>query len=220
MKRFLVLAGVFCLVEAAWAPAVPVNRGKKEITYLDLQPRANGKLKDNFQGGNAGNNLAALPKKEQKLAGAPFKIEDKLIQLSGKGQEHGRDKVEGIAVGKAFARLYILHATGTGWGTKDGEVVARYVVHYADKTKATIDIAYGKDVRDWWYYTNSPDLSRGKVAWKGKNASATQGGAAIRLYLTTWKNPHPKKKVIGIDFLSTKTTPAAPFCVAMTVEGK
>jgi hypothetical protein len=220
MVRCLILAGLGALLVADSARAVPVRPSKNGISYLDLQSRANRKLKDNFQGGNAGNDLVALPKGEQKLAGASFRIEDKLIQLSGKGQNHGLDKVEGIPVGKPFARLYILHGSGTGWGSKDGEIIAKYVVHYADKTTATVDVAFGKDVRDWWYYANSPGVSRGKVAWMGKNECAAKSGASIRLYLTTWENPRPKMKVVGIDFLSTKTTPAAPFCVAMTVQGK
>jgi hypothetical protein len=220
MKRFLILIVACGLSGARLAPAVPVNRGQKETTFVDLQPKANAKVKENFQGGTAGNNLAALPGGEQKLAGVRFQIGNRLIQLAGKGQNNGPDKVEGIKVGRAFTRLYILHATGTGWGTKDGEVIGKYVVHYADKKTATIEIAYGKDVRDWWYYANSPDVSRGKVAWKGENDSAKKGQAKIRLYLTTWKNPHPKKKVLSIDYMSTKTTPAAPFCVAMTAEGK
>jgi hypothetical protein len=48
-----------------------------------------------------------------------------------------------------------------------------------------------------------------------------QVGARVRLYLTTWANPKPDKKVVGINYLSKKAdTVAAPFCVAMTLELK
>jgi hypothetical protein len=44
------------------------------------------------------------------------------------------------------------------------------------------------------------------------------GKSGIRLYLTTWTNPNPGKKVVSIDFARTDGTPAAPFCVAITAE--
>ena len=36
----------------------------------------------------------------------------------------------------------------------------------------------------------------------------------LRLYLTKWTNPWPKKEVASIDFVSTNAI-AAPFCVAI-----
>jgi hypothetical protein len=36
--------------------------------------------------------------------------------------------------------------------------------------------------------------------------------------MTTWKNPEPTRKVVSIDFGSTNTDQAAPFCVAITAE--
>ena len=56
------------------------------------------------------------------------------------------------------------------------------------------------------------------MAWKGENEHAKSLNAKIRLYLTTWENSKPDKKVVSIDFSSTKETPCAPFCVAMTAE--
>jgi hypothetical protein len=220
MNRFLAAGGILLFV--GWAPVqgVPLPPEKKPISFLDLQPRANGKLNTNFHGGTAGNDLATLPQGVQKLGGVKFHIGAGLIQLAGQKTENKPDKVEGIPVGQAFATLHILHAAGTGYQTPDGTVIGQYTVHYQDRTRAAIPIVYGKDVRDWWYYANSPDVSRGQVAWKGVNAAAKKNNGKIRLYLTTWKNPQPRKKVVSIDFSSTKTTLAAPFCVAMTVQGR
>jgi hypothetical protein len=127
--------------------------------------------------------------------------------------------VEGIKVGRTLARLHIVHSTG--FSAEDGTVIARYVVHYADKTKAEIDVEYGKDVVDWWAYPGRAAPSRSKVAWEGENEAAKGFDAKIQLYLTTWKNPHPKKKVTTIDFVGTdKRGGAAPFCVALTADDK
>jgi hypothetical protein len=160
------------------------------------------------------------PRASKKLAGVKFKIGPGLIQLAGQNFPTKPDKVEGIKVGQSFAKLHILHATGWGFQAPDNTVIGKYIVHYKDRTKQTIEIVQGKDVRDWWVYGNTPGVSRGKVAWLGLNAQARKRNAKIRLYLMSWKNPHPKKEVTAIDYLSTKTTPAAPFCVAITVEGK
>jgi len=70
-----------------------------------------------------------------------------------------------------------------------------------------------------WTGGTTPDATRGKVAWTGENEAARAQGKKIRLYLTTWENPKPDKKVKTIGF-STKQTPCAPFCVALTAEEK
>jgi hypothetical protein len=34
----------------------------------------------------------------------------------------------------------------------------------------------------------------------------------------TWKNPEPDKDVVSLDFVSTRSSEAAPFCVAITAD--
>jgi beta-galactosidase len=128
------------------------------------------------------------------------------------------EKVEGLKVDAKLARLHILHATA--WGTDDGTLIGEYTVNWDDGTSVTIPIEYGKDVLDWWYYPDSGEPTRGKVAWKGENDGAKTLNATIRLYLTTWENPKPDLKIKSIDYSSTKQTQAAPFCVAITGEKK
>src|SRR5262249_53298388 len=84
-----------------------------------------------------------------------------------------------------------------------------------------IPIVYGKHVRDWFFVDGEKGVSNGSVPWTGDNKRATQVGARIRVYLTTWQNPKPGKKVMSIDYIAFKDkTVAAPFCVAMTAEAK
>jgi tetratricopeptide (TPR) repeat protein len=183
-------------------------------TYLDLQPRANLKLTESY--GNKGNDLTSLPTGEQIFAGVPFKIGKGLIQLSGKESPDKPKQAEGIEVNLNFSKLHILHAAQ--WRGKDNTRIGYYTVHYEDKRQETIPIVYGKDVLDWWYTEGSPDPKPAKVAWKGDNADAKNSGARIRLYLTTWNNPAPGRKVVSIDFHSTNSDRSAPFCVAMTAQ--
>jgi hypothetical protein len=199
-----------------------LTAGKSEaepaVTYVDLQPKANQKLKAPLHGSTDANNLAELKEGKQTLEGLKFNIGESLIQLANDNlKDQFPEKVEGIKIDAKFDKLHILHATGHF--AEEDTVVATYVVHYADKSKETIEVAYGKDLRDWWRNDDSKEPTRGKVAWKGANESAKSNGSSIWLFSLTWKNPKPDQKVVSIDFISTLTE-AAPFVVAMTMEGK
>jgi hypothetical protein len=211
-----VLTGLLLSGQGQPLRAVPLRPAKvSTTTFIDLQPKANQKLTDNFHTADAvGNNLAELPKGTQEFGGVKFHIGKGLIQLASPKVRDKPAKVERIAVGRAFATLHILHATG--YTVTDGTLIGKYVIRYEDKTTTAIKIVYGEDVRDWWDLQDQKKVTRGKVAWVGKNRNT----ASIRLFLTTWKNPHPKKKVVSIDYESTQTSDAAPFCVAMTVQAK
>src|SRR5207302_11284519 len=89
----------------------------KKFSYVDIQPKANQKLTDTFGGSPEGNTLDSLPKGEQTLEEVKFKIADGLIQLGSRLLKEAKpDQVEGIRLGKAFAKLHILHATQYGSG--------------------------------------------------------------------------------------------------------
>jgi beta-galactosidase len=140
------------------------------------------------------------------------------MQLGSTQQPNGPAKIEGIKVGQLFTKLHLLHATG--WSTDEDTIIGEYVVTWDDDTSVTIPIRYGKDILDWWYDDLSPEPKEAKIAWKGANKQAAAQGKKIRLYLATWENPKPEKKVKTIDFTTAKETPCAPFCVAITAETK
>jgi hypothetical protein len=207
----LALAGIL-----AAAPA-PADSGP---TFIDLAPHTNAKLADNFHGDAfPGNNLAKLPTGKQTFAGVKFKVGDGGIQLGSNQTKDLPVKIEGIKVGRTAGKLHFLHACG--WQGADDQVIGKYIVHYDDDTTAEVEIVYGKDVVDWWFKAGQKAPSRSKLAWEGENEAAKANEAQIKLYLTTWENPHPKKKVVAIDYVATAPEgPAAPFCVAITAEDK
>ena len=88
--------------------------------------------------------------------------------------------------------------------------VGKYVVRYADKTRAEVEVAYGRDVVHWWVQAGVADPTRGKVAWEGENRCSR-----VKLFLTTWENPHPDKVIFALDYVTTKHN---PFCVAIAAE--
>jgi hypothetical protein len=160
-----------------------------------------------------------MPKGVQTLENVRFKVAEGLIQL-GRTQpplkEPRPDRVDGIKVGKAFAKLHVLHGT-LGGGVPEQFIaedtkIGAYKVHYEGGPTEIIPIVYGKDLRDWYNHDKSKDVARGKLAWVG-------GPGNVRLYLTTWSNPQPTKRVVSIDYAKAGDAPAAAlFCVAITLE--
>ena len=226
MTRFLftISACVGFAVTPGYAVTTTVY-ANGEITYICLESKANQNLAKSFHGDDdTGNDLAELPQGEQTFAGAKFKVGHGAIQLRSKMLPQMPEKVEGIKVDQACAKLYVLHACG--WGATgsesvaDGTVIGQFTVHYEDSTSAVIPIAYGKDVRDWWNHDNSKPVTHGKVAWSGLNNRSRMFNVGVRLYLSTWENPQPDKKVRSIDYIATGDTAAAPFCIAITAESK
>jgi hypothetical protein len=208
------------------APALPARAGDdKKAGFIDLQPKANQKLDEDFHRDDKGNHLGALPKGEATYAKIKFKVGAGVAQLGSTLMKDRPEKIEGIKVGQKLARLHILHGTAFGGGMEgdqnyvaDDTTLGEYKVHYADKTAASIPLVYGKDLRDWWNVDNSKETPRAKIAWEGENDFCKQFNLKLRLYAVTWRNPHPDKTVATIDFITNGKTAAAPFLVALTAE--
>jgi hypothetical protein len=173
---------------------------------IDLKSHVNQKLNERFHDYHPGNDLAALPTGRQTFAGVKFTVGGGVVQL-GAGKPA---KVEGIKVGLKAEKLHFLHAGGHQNGAQLNTAIGKYVVRYADKTKAEIEVAYGRDVVDWWVQPGVADPTRGKVAWEGQNKLSR-----VKLFLTTWVNPNPDKQIATIDYVTTKYN---PFCVAISAE--
>jgi hypothetical protein len=222
MKRLLTIA------LTSWALLAAAASGADKFHPLDIEPSANGKLAEAMVRGVEGANLAELPTGEQVFGDVKFKVAEGLIQLGSMRFTDKPEKVEGIKVDRQLDKLHFLHAAQYGGGASkpgdpdfvaDDTVIGEYRVNFDDHTAIIIPIMYGKDVRDWFYTQGEQEPSRAKVVWTGDCETAKQFGARIRLYLTSWENPWPDKKVTTIDYSSKKDqTRAAPFCVAITGE--
>jgi hypothetical protein len=204
---------------AALANAAPAPKDDP-VLLLDLKSYANGKLNENLHGNNyPNNNLASLPAGRKKFGEVEFLIGETYLQLGSNLVEKKPEKIEGIKVGREFKKVHFLHACG--YRAENDKVVGKYVVRYADDTKAEIEIVYGKDVVDWWAYPDKPGPTRGVTAWEGENEASKGFEAKIKLYRLTWDNPNPKKAIKAIDFVNTAPeTGCAPFCVAITGDNR
>ncbi len=225
MQRTLMALTVALVLASASALAQ-----QRKFVPLDLSAKTNQKLADNQGRGAAGNHIKELPPGEQLFADIQFRVGEGLIQLGSKVLDKFPDKVTDIPAGKHASHVHLLHATafggglnqpGTPWYVEDGTLIGEYHVRYEDQSTETIAIVYGDDVRDWFYLDGEKEPSKGKVVWRGANEFATQVGAKLRLYVSSWKNPKPDQKVLSIDYVSKKAeTVAAPFCLAITLEEK
>jgi hypothetical protein len=229
MTRFLALT----LVAASSALVIAKPARTEKFYHVDLKPKATQKLSDNAGSGREGNNLNEVPKGRQTLEGVSFKIDESKLQLGSKLlKEEMPDKIEGIQVGKKFRKIHILHATGYGNGSTigeegkdgdplyiaDGTRIAEFRLHFEDGSTEVLPVVYGDDIRDWWFVEGAKSVKRGKVAWTGENELTKNFGCKIRLYMNTWDNPAPKKALARIDYVKVNDTPAAPFCLAITLE--
>ena len=211
-----------CLAAGAFAAAlVAAPAAKTEpVKFISLKGHTNVKWDENLHSNNyPNNNLKSLPNGKQKFGDVEFEIGDGLMQLGSSNVEGKPNEIKDIKVGRATKKLHFLQACG--YSTDDGTVIGKYVVHYADKSTADVEIVFGRDVVDWWAYPDRPAPTKGKAVWEGENEASKGFEAKIKLYLMTWENPKADKVIEKIDFIATKPEqPAAPFCVAITAEDK
>jgi len=200
----------------------PARDSKTSAKMLDLTSFYNAKLTETWHGtGNStGNDLAALPAGLQKLDGVEYDVRG-IIQLGSKAVNANRfpGNVAGIKVNQKCRKLHFLHSGAFGHPTDEGKQIGSYVLHFAAaQMRMEIPIVYGKDVRDWHYWSEEqegpPTL---KVAWKGENLTSKTAGSYVRLFETTWTNLVPEVELESIDFVSSMSQPA-PFLIAITLE--
>src|SRR5262245_10255364 len=152
----LIAAFLAVISFAFLARGAPAPKAHAPI-YVDLQEKATHTLAEDSASGMAENNLAEVPTGEKEFGGIKFKIGKGYVQLGSPHFKTERpEKVEGIKVDAIVTRLHILHATCYGTGTEvkhvaDDTVIAEYRVHYAGGDTHTIEVVYGKDVRDYWF---------------------------------------------------------------------
>ncbi len=202
-------------------------------TTIDLKPYVNAALTDSpaSPAGNDDNNLADLPYGVNVYGGVPFDVEG-LIQLSGRSiisvfHKNFPVEVDGIAIHRRCAKIYLLHAGDWIDVTDFGKTVAKLVLHYEDGSQQKINIVAGRDVFEFWsplfttgvdpgYSRMSPDT---ELAWAGSNRYLKQfwPDESLVLYKSGFANPQPDLTVSTVDYVSTMTA-TSPFMVGLTVE--
>ena len=194
-------------------PILPELRSR--VTFVDLAAFGNDFIVDGPVGG--GNDLNRLPRGVHKMGDAYFRISEMMIHIQSKTRPELSRAVKGIKVAALGNRIHILHATQ--WVVDSGTMVGAYLVHYTDGSNERIPIVYGRNLVNWWSFrSRTEEPTDARVAWTGENDSTDLNpGIKIRLFSTTWTNPHPEKEVATIGILSAFTE-CDPFLVAVTME--
>jgi hypothetical protein len=207
------------LPAARWqtAAGLPARDPGAQASQIDLSSHYNALLTQNWHGGVAENDLSSLPRGLQTFDGVRFDVRG-IIQLSSTALEelgpHYPRQVRGIRIGRKLRQLHALHASG--FANASGAHVGSLVLHYADGHTWEIPLVWGEDILDWWF-SPTPKLSRGTVAWKGTNGASRAAPGDIALYHGAWENPRPDVEIESIDYRSAMTT-TAPFLVALSVQ--
>jgi WD40 repeat protein len=166
--------------------------------------------------------FADLPRGIQRLGGTTFDLRGILLldrtASPSPGDASRPIRGCGIPVRRVCRQLHFLHAVGGNEG-KDGEQVARWLIHYADGNSEVWPVIYGKQVRDWWWWAKDPQkVSEAVIAWEGHSPiPLAQGAENVRVFQATWKNPRPDIEVIHLDFIRGQTK-VDPFVLAITAE--
>ena len=218
-------AATLALLKTRQSTRVPGNE-----QTVNLKPCQNATLLDSTDGRAdvKDNNLAQLPSGLRIFAGVPFDVEGK-IQLLGeplpKSQSKFPGRINGIPLGRKCARLYLLH--GASALHTPGRKIARLVLHYSNGSSADIGIVGGEHVLDWWGPIYNSDAGDGRnttspdteLAWAGSNPWIKERAPdfSLRLYRTSFANPHPGLEIASLDYVSTLSG-AAPFLVGLTTE--
>lgn len=193
------------------APAIPSQTASSGFTPIDLT--AHYDKSASWTGASA---WEVVPHGPATLGGVLFNV-DGLLRLAGTGDSTRsyREKVEGIAVGRKFGRLHLLHLTGAA-GQADTPY-ARVILRYADESTASFTLVYGKHARYWhrstYEYPSALSDPNSKVVWRGTHESTPK---TLRLFKTTFENPKPDQEVATIDLISEVVTPNAVI-LAMSV---
>jgi hypothetical protein len=183
---------------------------------LDLS----GVVNCGLDSGNTGmplDHLRGVPRGDVTMAGVPFQVLDKFVQLKGRFRRQEYPKSVNVPVDQAFDYLFMLNGCKQ-WQTDGQSFVATLTFVYEDGSRAHQLLKYGEYLSDYWVFGEPQDLPEAKVAWTGTNeAIQKKPGWTLTLYAMRVKNPRPEEQVKEVIYESNLAGAIAPFAVAMTV---
>jgi len=189
--------------------------------FVDLRPYVNQGFQDEYPGDRKGGwadcgtaDMRNIPTGRQRFSLAWYDIINpaanggkSCIVLAGRaipGWErlYFPESVKSIKVGTKYKELFMLHTVMYATKEHAGKELFRYILHYEDGTTAVLPVIEGIDITDWH---RPKDLPNALVAYQERRDA---------LYISTWKNPYPDKRIETMDVVSAKL--AVPIIVAIS----
>jgi beta-galactosidase len=167
-----------------------------------------------------GGDIGGIPVGRRSFAGVEFALSDvstspvpSVMALAGDGSPIRDNAINGIPVNAKADVLHFLHTFHAGrdiadWQRRVSEAesrrrdppaapqVATYRVHYEDGSREEIPVVFLEHVGAWDMAEATP-LPSADLGWTGRQAN----GASASVWKMTWRNPHPEKTILRIDFL-------------------
>jgi WD40 repeat protein/tetratricopeptide (TPR) repeat protein/predicted Ser/Thr protein kinase len=168
----------------------------------------------------SGDDYSRMPTGRVRLEGIEFDVRGAIQLNAGSGRPVDVDpppSVSGIALGQKCSKLHFLHIARLLTGrAPDGLTIGMYRMHYADGHKAEMPIDYGFHLLSFLQSTDpqEPRHDGTRIGWSG---TSPEGNQVVRLFLTTWENPHPNVAIESLDFISSSNR-IIPFLFAITAE--
>jgi hypothetical protein len=124
-----------------------------------------------------------------------------------RGSTHALPQRVTVPVGRTAGALCFLHALSQP-GSRWGDPVMTYRVHFADGSSADIPVQYRLHIMTW---LDDPITIEHEIAWAGR----TRSGVDVRLSMLCWTNPAPQQSIVTIDLLGGESE-AGPAIFAIT----
>ncbi len=165
---------------------------------------------------------SAVPWGRQTCDGVPFEWGG-ILEVTGMDAARVMGEVfpgrcTGIPVGRTAPWIHLVH--GVGWREADGVPIARITLHYDNGHSSTLLIRYGVNVRNWWKEPSEQESAPGdpnsKLIWSAPSPEQVGRPITLRLYKTSFANPHPRWVITALD-IESLFTHATPVVVAITV---
>ncbi len=170
----------------------------------------------------AGSSWSAVPWGRRTCDGVPFQWGG-ILEVTGMDAARVMGEVfpgrcTGIPVGRAAPWIHLVH--GVGWREADGVPIARLTLHYDNGQTSTFQIRYGVNVRNWWKEPSEQEAALGdsnsRLIWSAPSPERVGRPITLRLYKTSFPNPHPRWVITALD-IESLFTHATPVVVALTV---
>ena len=129
------------------------------------------------------------------------------------------DDPDPIPVGQKCSEVDFLLGSNLLW--QNGETNCQMVIHFANGTKATVPIIYGKDMALSHFsdvYPRNSSVLTNSVVWEESIYANAPLHPVFGFYIKRWENPFPDEIVTVIDF--KKNHHVGAFLVAITLQPK
>jgi hypothetical protein len=223
MKYSIIPFAALLVIGAVMSGCVSDQVAKRPRPELGFHPVGLANYYDKQAGSwPAGSCWSVAPWGDRTYDGVPFECGG-ILEVTGiDAARHIGDVFPGryaaIPVGRAGAWLHIVH--GVGWKEADGVPIARLTLHYQNGQTSSLLIRYGVNVRNWWKEPSELDARladpNSKVIWSAPNPEPVGRPIMLRLYKTSFVNPHPSWVIATLD-VESLFTHATPVVVAITV---